>query len=445
MNREPASGLFIDVSHTCHTRARTGVQRVVRSLLAALGPHAVAVAHDPYLGAWRELKGWERTNLSEPSPGSKRGAQWPLTAKLDGRLRRLFRASRREVKLGTAAGTIVPEIFSPAVAATLRDLPRPRVAVFHDAIPLQLPEYTPQKTVARFPAYLRELLEFDGIAAVSEDSREALIEYWRWLGVANPPVVRTIPLGIDIPGADGGRVPRPVGRAGDSARRLGSSSNRGAERSPRPTTPLDDRRCGTTSETPPASAPMAADTASWPIVLCVGSIEGRKNHLALFDACEQLWARGREFELHVVGLPRAETAAPALARMRELQSKGRPLRHSGAADDLALDAAYAACQFTVYPSLMEGFGLPVLESLAHGKPCICSQHGALGESARDGGCLMLASVDAASLAEGMDRLLTDPAEHARLTAEARRRTFRTWREYARDLTAWVDELRKSDR
>jgi len=45
--------------------------------------------------------------------------------------------------------------------------------------------------------------------------------------------------------------------------------------------------------------------------------------------------------------------------------------------------------FTVYPSLMEGFGIPILESLWHGKPCVCGGNGALGEVARGGGCLIV--------------------------------------------------------
>ena len=86
---------------------------------------------------------------------------------------------------------IVPEIFSPAVAASLPSLLNitqgPRVALFHDAIALKFPELSPVKTVARFPNYLRELLMFDGVAANSEDSRQSLVDYWSWGGVGPPP------------------------------------------------------------------------------------------------------------------------------------------------------------------------------------------------------------------------------------------------------------------
>jgi glycosyltransferase involved in cell wall biosynthesis len=126
--------------------------------------------------------------------------------------------------------------------------------------------------------------------------------------------------------------------------------------------------------------------------------------------------------------------------VRALQAAGRPLRYDGPVDDATLASAYAACAFTVYPSLLEGFGLPVLESLAHGKPCVCSAHGALGEAARGGGCLALAAVDAPSLAAAIGRLLAAPEELAALATVAHRRPIRPWGDYARELVAWIATL-----
>jgi glycosyltransferase involved in cell wall biosynthesis len=386
--------LLLDLSHTSHTRARTGIQRVTRSLHAALGDRAVAITHDPHREVWRELEDWERTNLAADSGATKRGAKWPLAARIHGRCQRWLRASKPA--LPANSGLVVPEVFSPGVAAALPALfastRGPRVALFHDAIALKFPELTPPKTVARFPPYLVELLAFDGIAAVSEDSRAALLDYWRWLGATNPPPVETIPLGITTPSS---HMPGPR---------------------------------------------EAASPSSPPVVLSLGSIEGRKNHLALLDACEQLWARGEKFSLHLIGLAQPQTGGAALARIRELQAATRPLRYDGPVSDAAVDAAYAACTFTVYPSLMEGFGLPVLESVAHGKPCICSARGALGESTRGGGCVALERVDAASLAAAIARLLAAPGEVASLAAEARCRRLRSWTNYAAELTAWLRTL-----
>lgn len=383
--------LLLDLSHTSHTRARTGIQRVARSLQAALGSRAIAVTHDPWQGAWRELEGWELRNLAADSPGAKRSARWPLTRRLRGRWRQLLGHGHA---LPASAGLIVPEVFSPAVARALPELfaatAGPRLAIFHDAIPLTHPQFTPAKTVVRFPDYLGELAAFDGIAAVSNESREALLAHWAAQGRRDAPPVQTIPLGV---------------------------------------TPV--------AATARGSTPAATSDR---IVLSVGSIEGRKNHLALLEACERLWARGAIFTLHLIGLPNLETGAATLERLRTLQAAGRPLRFDGPVSEAALTEAYANCSFTVYPSLAEGFGLPVIESLAHGKPCICSGRGALGESAHGGGCLTLDSVDAESLASAIAALLDDTARRETLAAAARLRRFKDWSDYAAELTSWMSTL-----
>jgi glycosyltransferase involved in cell wall biosynthesis len=386
--------LLLDLSHTSHTRARTGIQRVARSLHAALGDRVVAITHDPWEGTWRRLEGWEEGNLAADHSASRRGARWPFLARWRGRLRRRLRAAPG---LPENSGLIVPEVFSPRTAAALPALfartTGPRVAIFHDAIPLSHPEHTPARTVARFPDYLAELRAFDGIAAVSGESRLALENHWRATGTGGPPV-GTIPLGVD--------PPRPP--------------------------PTPGRGTGNTL----------------PVVLSVGSIEGRKNHLALLEACAQLWQEGERFTLHLIGLANRETGAAALARIRALQSAGRPIRYDGPVGEAALQSAYAQCDFTIYPSIAEGFGLPVIESLVHGKPCICSARGALGESAQGGGCVTVAEVGAGHLAAALAALLRDPARRAALAAEARQRRFKTWADYAGELTAWMESLPPRD-
>lgn len=386
--------LLLDLTHTCHTRARTGIQRVARSLRTALGDDALAITHDPHRHAWRTLERWELANLAATGATEKRGAQWPLTVKLRGRAARWRGAAASA--LPENSGLLVPEVFSPGVAAALPSLfgatRGPRVAVFHDAIALQFPELSPAKTVARFPAYLHELRAFDGIAANSETSRDTLRDFWRWAGVSDAPPVEAISLGVDLPA----RISDPPSAVSDQP----------------------------------------------PTVLCVGTLEGRKNHLALLDACENLWARGARLELRLVGLANRETGAAALARLRALQAAGRPLRYDGALGEAAAAAAYTACAFTVYPSIVEGFGLPVIESLAHGKPCICSARGALGESARGGGCVTLDAVDAPGLAAAIASLLESREKLGALATAARARKFRTWADYAAELSGWLRGLKR---
>jgi glycosyltransferase involved in cell wall biosynthesis len=391
----PAPLLF-DLSHTSHTRARTGVQRVARSLRTALGEQALCVCFDPYERAWRPLSKAEELTLDSTAPATGRASRWSLAASLRGRMRRLRKKKDALSALAPRAGdgpdgVLVSEIFSPGVARALPQLfaasQGPRVALFHDAIALQHPEYTSRGTVTRFPAYLQELLQFDGVAAVSEASRQSLLDYWGWLGVSRAPEVRAIPLGLDLPAAETGAPP-----------------------------------------------------AGEPTILCVGSIEGRKNHLGLLEACEALWAKGLRFQLHLVGLAQAETGGPALKLIAALKAAGRPIGYGGPTDERALEEAYRGASFTVYPSFSEGFGLPVTESLARGRPCLCRFVGALGEIARGGGCVDLGDASPAAIAAAVEELLLSPARLAALSEAARSRRLKTWPEYAAELLAWMQSL-----
>jgi len=170
----PAPLLF-DASHTSHTAAQTGIQRVVRTFFSELSGRqaTLPICYDPHLIGWRALRPDEIAVLCVQTGGAgrSRGARWTLAQKLSGAGRRWL--GRRPI-LPAAAGLICPELFSAKVGSRLPELlarvPGPRVAIFYDAIPLKFPELTPAGTVARFPAYLRELLVFDGVAAISEDS-----------------------------------------------------------------------------------------------------------------------------------------------------------------------------------------------------------------------------------------------------------------------------------
>jgi len=71
--------LLLDLSHTSHTRARTGIQRVSRALRRELGAAARPVTHDPYARGWRLLAAWEEANLTAPGAAGRRGARWPWT------------------------------------------------------------------------------------------------------------------------------------------------------------------------------------------------------------------------------------------------------------------------------------------------------------------------------------------------------------------------------
>jgi glycosyltransferase involved in cell wall biosynthesis len=384
--------ILFDLTHTSHSVASTGIQRQARCTFSALAAQTatIPVCFDPYANCWRPLDPDESRTVDVPTTGNRRGSRWTTAQRIRGWSRRLF---RNPPPVPVAQGIVCAEIFSPLVARNLPALfekcQGPKVAFFFDAFPLTHPELTPKSTVARFPAFMQELLRFDGVAANSRATADSLLGYWRWLGVTNPPAVTVLPLAADVPH-------------------------------------------------PPTPKPPGGDLP--PEILCVGTIEGRKNHLALLEAAEGLWQEGLHFSLHLVGLPRKDTAGQALAAIARLKAAGRPIRYEGPLAESALESAWANCAFSVYPSELEGFGLPILESLAHGRACVCSSRGAPGEIATGGGCIGLNPADSLNIREAMRRLLTDRQALEQLALEAGQRRIPTWPECAAHLHSWMQSL-----
>ncbi|HTB62734.1 MAG TPA: glycosyltransferase family 1 protein [Opitutales bacterium] len=387
--------LLIDVSHTAHCPALTGVQRVCRELLRNLdtdGEAPQAIIHDRFAKRWRLPDGRERAMLEPKIFGHRGNQRWSFWQRGRGRLGLI-----RELDWSAWRGACLfaPEIFSAenfrAFGALRAHIGGAAGAIFYDAVGLRLPNLSPAKTVARFPGYLRELAAFDGVAAISEASRTELLAYWEHIDLRSPPPVVTIPLGVE---------------------------------SPATSTPLP-----------------ATDSVRGPLILSVGTLEGRKNQIALLEAAEALWREGAHFRLALAGLRQLETGGLAVERAAQLIAAGRPLEMSGTVSESHLQKLYAACRFTVYPSVYEGFGLPVAESLLRHRPCICGPGGALAEVARDGGCLLVSEPTSKNLAQAMRTLLNDDAAYHRLAREATQRRFPSWADYAKQVSAWLASLR----
>ena len=120
------------------------------------------------------------------------------------------------------------------------------------------------------------------------------------------------------------------------------------------------------------------------MVLVVGSHEPRKNHLAVLHAAELLWREGVAFSLLFVG-GNSWKSEEFQAIVRNLQIARRPIQVVEAVDDPTLWAFYELAYCTVFPSLNEGFGLPVAESLAAGTPVVTSDYGSMAEIGALGG------------------------------------------------------------
>jgi glycosyltransferase involved in cell wall biosynthesis len=163
-------------------------------------------------------------------------------------------------------------------------------------------------------------------------------------------------------------------------------------------------------------------------ILCVGSIEPRKNQLRLIESFERFSAtpEGTEWKLLLAGHLRADLAESvqnAIRRNPKIQYIPHP-------SDSDLDNLYREATFTVFPSIEEGFGLPILESLWYGVPCICANFGAMAEVAEGGGCLTVNTYSVEEIHEAIVRLTQDSLLLKKLSDQAVMRHIADWNNYA---------------
>jgi len=282
---------------------------------------------------------------------------------------------------------VTAELFSeaerPGFGEFLRKPNCRTAAIFADAIPMKHPHITWPQSVARHPGYMKMLSRFEKVWAISAASRDELVGYWRWLGLERTPAVEVLPLGADLNAS-----PRVSSRA-----RISQSG-----------------------------------------LLCVGILEPRKNHLFLLDVCEKLWTSGLTFELHIVGRVNPHFGAPVVARINSLREKFSGLKYHEAARDDVLARLYRSVRATVFPTIAEGCGLPLLESLWNGVPCVCSDLPVLRENADGGGCLTPPLNSREDWCQALRSVLQDDTLHARLSNEAVTRHLPTWSGTAQRLS-----------
>jgi glycosyltransferase involved in cell wall biosynthesis len=168
---------------------------------------------------------------------------------------------------------------------------------------------------------------------------------------------------------------------------------------------------------PEAEIRAALSAADRPLVLSVSAKLAHKNLMRLIGALARIPADARP----VLVLPGYPTPHEQELR-RRAQDLGvsEDVRLLGWVSSGELEALYAAASCFVFPSLVEGFGLPVLEAMARGVPVACSGRGALAETAGDAALLFDPESEPA-IAAAIQRLLSDGAEARRLADAGRRR------------------------
>jgi glycosyltransferase involved in cell wall biosynthesis len=106
-----------------------------------------------------------------------------------------------------------------------------------------------------------------------------------------------------------------------------------------------------------------------PAALMVGTLEPRKGHSDVLDAFDLLWESGAPNSLVIVGQPGWKTEE-LQARLSRHPQLGKRLFWLSQASDEALGLLYESCHGVIAASYAEGFGLPVIETLRHGKPVL---------------------------------------------------------------------------
>lgn len=384
--------LYYCIEHTVAFAHNTGIQRVVRGLARSLLDSDLRVVPCKWSNATGALEVASDAELDH-------FAQWngpPVSA------------WTRTASPGTFYANdwlLVPELTvypgGPDLAAVKAFSERSGLrvaAVFYDALPWKMREMYSAHWGEQHARYMEALGKFERVLAISEHSRRDLLSFLRALKSRTPDLERRV-VACSLPGEF--------------------------------------------LESPRSSA--IRRYAGGPVkLLSVGSIEPRKNHLRLLRAFRAAQAR-TDVPLELTLAGGFHMPEPEGAQFRRLVAETSGVTWEQKPDDARLRVLYAEADFTVYSSLEEGFGLPILESLWHARPCICRDRSAMAEVAQGGGCVMVDTADEQALAEAIRRVAEDHGFRLELAEQAVARPFRTWLEYGRDFATTLASERSVER
>jgi glycosyltransferase involved in cell wall biosynthesis len=386
--------LLIDVTRTVQSGHHTGIQRVVRRLWRALqeaGTHQpVRVQAVAFSGAqWFAIDHLPSHPLETAMAMPPMGVQTPLDAPRG----RCIKPNQGDVLLMADASWYLDPW--PAVDAAMRD-GADLVGFVHDLFPLLQPQWFKPELQPRFAAHFEKLVERASLlltpSMAVKRAVDAHLKQRNAHGVAL--AVRCQPLGANflLPGC------------------------------------MAQTRLDATAKLP---APLATDTE---FALMVGTIEPRKNHATLLNAFDRLWERGSAMQLVLVGAP-GWCSDALLKRLETHPERGLRLHWLRSQSDAQLYALYTQASALVFPSLDEGFGLPLAEAAHLGCAVLASDLPVLHEV---GGHwpTYLPALDAQQWAKALHQLTVAPASVAP--------TY-TWAEVASQLLSTLEAMEQRSR
>jgi glycosyltransferase involved in cell wall biosynthesis len=393
----PASGqpkLLVDLSELVYQDPKTGIQRVVRSILSILltNPPAgyevrpVYLCRTDFVYKYAEDFICKFLNLP-PTKVVDEPAIW----------------SYKDVFFGLdyQRGIVLEH---QALYDKMRLLGVKVYFIVHDLLPISMPKAFQRGSFEEHERWLNVLARHDGIVAVSRTVADEIID---WLAFTGPTRSRPLKVGWFHHGADlAGSVPSK-GLPADAVDTLHTITSRQA-------------------------------------FLLVGTIEPRKGQLQTLAAFELLWEQGVDVNLVIVGKHgwSVDLLIGWLSTHREL---GKRLFWLEAISDEYLDKVYASCVCLIAPSEGEGFGLPLIEAAKHGLPIIARDIPVFHEVAGAHATYFANKLDCATISESVKNWLDANArsntisnqESASNRAKEKQIPWQTWKQSAEQLMAVV--------
>jgi glycosyltransferase involved in cell wall biosynthesis len=389
--------ILVDVTNACRDPANSGVMRVVRKGSRALQSQANVVfaiwseVLNTYIwpteSEYQVLSAFNGPRIAEEMPRSGAFGPVPVDDFLEGRFAR---------PTWLLLGETIMEQRGRALRAWARSRHILLAAIFYDAIPVIRPELVADRDIREnHAAYMKGLSESSVVMPISEYSARCLGQFWSERGIQHAPIRPCL-------------LPDELG------------------------------------ETKRRKEPRRRKTDEVVRILCVSTIEPRKGHMTLLQALDLVGRRWPQLEWTLDLVGNRYSGANSLALVVQAASiRDARIRWLGIVDDERLAQLYSTATFVIYPSEIEGFGMPILESLWCGTPCICHEDGVMAELAAGGGCFTTDVRNPEALAEAILALSTDSRLYDRLADQAVIREVRHWRDYSREIMETIVSIEET--
>ena len=328
--------VYVNVSSTANTREKTGIQRVVRQITAGL------YSTDEIIPVvWQEAGFYQFS--SDEFQQFLAAQQLALKQKIDiGAMRKgdVF----MDIDASWSDRYDVLQLYHKLKARGVII-----IKLHYDVVPVLYPQFSHANTVFAYTENFTAALQYaDYWMCISQTVQEDLCKISSAIGIGRPNKA-ILPLGADF-----------------------SSYETNAEPG------LDAEALGR-------------------YILCVGTLEPRKNYNLVLDVFEVLQREGRDVNLVIAGKQGWDTDALA-RRIEEHEYFDKSVFWYQSATDAEIDSLYKSAYLTLCPSFYEGYGLPVVESLGRGCVTVCTAGGALEEVAEGAAYCVDLSVEAVTSA-----------------------------------------------